>query len=581
MKKTLALILALVMVLTMGIPVVASAANDDGEITIVNATIGEDYAAYKLFDLTYTAGTPTKVSYSLTKSSSTTDWYNRLIDASSPFELISTTTPNFYYGELKDKLADETVVDDEYVVNWLTDTDTFDISKKLNSEDSTPSGGATSDVVVFDDLPYGYYYVTSSVGAVVTINSTLPKVRIIDKNEGPDWDYPEDPEDPEGSDRVGKVIVDSVVHCDPDDPDSHTHSEECYYITENSANYGDTVNFSIGVDAKGYIGTEIATYYYVTDVLAEGFDGIDHDDLAVLIDGETLTENTDYTIKYSTDSKSFQVIVPTVDKETIDGKTYWKPKYGSNFMIEVKYSAKVNEDAVITEGGNLNIANYGYEKAPNDPDKPRTDDPENPKYDPETPNYPPYNPDNPPKPYDKSTEKTTTTYVYAIKILKVDPDGNPLTGAEFSVKLGDTVIKASATDQQGVYNYDPNGDTQFVVDDLGQLTIKGLKEGTYTIKEELAPQGYNKLRSTASVTADLDSYSEVTTYYDEDGKAVEQKVTGGSDLTIDVCEIEIENNSGTELPETGGMGTTLFYVFGAIMVLGAAVLLITRRRVTE
>ena len=52
----------------------------------------------------------------------------------------------------------------------------------------------------------------------------------------------------------------------------------------------------------------------------------------------------------------------------------------------------------------------------------------------------------------------------------------------------------------------------------------------------------------------------------------------GKTLTLTPVTAKVENKSGSELPETGGMGTTIFYVLGSILVLGAAVLLITKKR---
>jgi LPXTG-motif cell wall-anchored protein len=83
------------------------------------------------------------------------------------------------------------------------------------------------------------------------------------------------------------------------------------------------------------------------------------------------------------------------------------------------------------------------------------------------------------------------------------------------------------------------------------------------------------------------TYSTKTVYYDADGKVIHEEATGGTskeitanyeDLKEEANVLEIENKTGTELPSTGGIGTTIFYVIGAILVLGAGILLVTRRR---
>ena len=91
----------------------------------------------------------------------------------------------------------------------------------------------------------------------------------------------------------------------------------------------------------------------------------------------------------------------------------------------------------------------------------------------------------------------------------------------------------------------------------GKLLTKfeGLANGTYTLVESTVPDGYNKLADTTVTIAD----SDVT-------------------LTNLSQAITVVNKAGSELPSTGGIGTTIFYVIGAILVLGAGVLLVTRRR---
>ena len=102
-----------------------------------------------------------------------------------------------------------------------------------------------------------------------------------------------------------------------------------------------------------------------------------------------------------------------------------------------------------------------------------------------------------------------------------------------------------------------NGDKASAVDSFttvasGKIVIKGVDLDSYTLVETAAPAGYNKLN--------------------QDKKF---NVTADQALTV-----EIPNNSGTELPSTGGMGTTIFYVLGSVLVLGAVVLLVTKKRMS-
>lgn len=91
---------------------------------------------------------------------------------------------------------------------------------------------------------------------------------------------------------------------------------------------------------------------------------------------------------------------------------------------------------------------------------------------------------------------------------------------------------------------------------IGEATINGLDAKTYYLQEDKAPAGYNKLAERVPVTVN------------------ETTAAVGVDFAV-------ENNAGTELPSTGGMGTTLFYVVGGILVAAAAVLLVTKKRMAN
>ena len=170
--------------------------------------------------------------------------------------------------------------------------------------------------------------------------------------------------------------------------------------------------------------------------------------------------------------------------------------------------------------------------------------------------------------------------------MKVDPNGDPLTGAEFSVKTAagaEIWAKKTAT---GVYEYCTSGTEgavkQFQTNDKGVLVIKGVAAGKYSVTEEVAPAGYNLLQEAKEVEAVLKtSYTTtVTTYVDETGKVTDQKTatTKEYDAGANVVGLVVVNQSGTELPSTGGMGTTLFFALGGILVAGAAVLLVVKKR---
>ena len=154
----------------------------------------------------------------------------------------------------------------------------------------------------------------------------------------------------------------------------------------------------------------------------------------------------------------------------------------------------------------------------------------------------------------------TVTKTYQFEVLKYaanDSAKNPLAGATFQLKdaSGQVVklIKISDTEYRVA-----NGDEEGAVDSFttvasGKIVIKGVDLDKYTLVETAAPAGYNKLKDPVAVTV----------------------------LATNALTVEVPNASGALLPSTGGMGTTLYYTLGAILVLGAGVLLVTKKRMSE
>ena len=226
----------------------AAVAENDGSITIQNATAGQTYAIYKVFDATYSG---TNISYTYTKTGESDALFAALTDtedALNPFVLTATVVENVYNVTIN---ADATA---EAISEWLT------AHKDLLTQ--TASQVAASSTVVFENLPYGYYYVTSTLGAAVSIDTVTPNVTIIDKNQEPDWD------------NGGKYINVAGVRV---------------YI--NSANIGETLNFVVPVVATNGVGDKLATSYIIDDTLPTGITF--NDDLKVYIDGDELVIDED------------------------------------------------------------------------------------------------------------------------------------------------------------------------------------------------------------------------------------------------------------------------------------------------
>ena len=185
-------------------------------------------------------------------------------------------------------------------------------------------------------------------------------------------------------------------------------------------------------------------------------------------------------------------------------------------------------------------------------------------------------------------EKEETIFTYAIALKKVNNKGKDLPGAVFqfpfyvksTADANGAYIYAGTTPKEGLTN-------QITTPESGVIVVKGVKSGSYEITEVTAPAGYNKL--TAPVTVEAVKTNSTTThttvYLDKDGnkvnesaKVIEVKV----DIdTIAATAVVVVNKAGTELPSTGGMGTTIFYVLGAVLVVGAGVLLVTKKRMSQ
>ena len=170
---------------------------------------------------------------------------------------------------------------------------------------------------------------------------------------------------------------------------------------------------------------------------------------------------------------------------------------------------------------------------------------------------------------------TTTTYTWKLPIYKYHKDGETkkaLAVAEFILYKGseENRVYAQVTDGKLTgWTRTKTEATKLVSGDDGMIAVEGLDADTYYLEETKAPGGYNKLAGPVKV--------EISHTVSAEG--ADMTHTLKQDAT-DVGKVEIENKSGTELPNTGGIGTTIFYVLGSILVIGAVVLLITKKRMS-
>jgi len=391
---------------------------------------------------------------------------------------------------------------------------------------ATNAASAKSDgsKLNFNGLDYGYYVVTTTQGSqLISVDSTMPDVTVYDKN-------------------TKEITADKTV-----DNVSYSIGDTVNYTAEFA-----TVNFyGEGSGAKQVI------KYTITDTLPEFLADVVIDSVVITKADGTTTDATLTVNSFDADGKI------VIDWANEVATKQWTSKYDNGAKIIVKYHG------TLTSVTNINTADKNTVKI-----QPTLDD-----------NTTPWN-DN----WKDSTEIKT----YGAALKKTDGT-KALAGAEFTVK-GLTVQAGDAAGEYIVVSYDPDSDdesTTLVTNEDGKLYIVGLASDVkLTVTETKAPDGYNKLDAPVELTPQVMTTAIYTAsgtiYYDADGNVVAEESSSSSsevvekNLTdLDANAVEVINNAGTELPSTGGMGTTLFYILGSVMVLAAVVLLVTKKRMAS
>lgn len=173
--------------------------------------------------------------------------------------------------------------------------------------------------------------------------------------------------------------------------------------------------------------------------------------------------------------------------------------------------------------------------------------------------------------HSKTEERETNTYTWGIPVFKYTGNDEALAGAKFILSTKENPSEEDAlkfTNEGDKYRYaTTGGDTELVSSADGMININGLQSGTYYLKETKAPDGYNTLKDPIKIVVEGDETT---------GKRV-IKVDKNGDATI-VDKVKVQNNKGSILPSTGGMGTTLIYVVGSILVLASGIVLFSKRK---
>lgn len=380
------------------------------------------------------------------------------------------------------------------------------------------------------NVPYGYYLIAETAAGTSNTYS-LTMIDTADKAEMT-VDLKED-----------TVTSDKKVQ---DKNDSTGETSEW----QDSADYdiGDNVPFRLsGTVAKDFESYDNAYKYVFHDKMSAG-----------------LTFQNDVVVKYQNPNSQTEVVIDSskynvvtsgidctfevqfADLKTIEGLV-------GGATIYVYFTAELNENADIGNPGNPNTSNVEFSN----------------------------------NPYDKGTgttpDDTVVVFTYKVVINKVDGTTNePLPGAKFTLSKYDEATETWI-------------EKEVVVTEEGTtFTFTGLDDGYYKLEETKVPDGYNKIDPIYFTVKATHAGTVIT--WDDNSKYLEDLTateTTEEHVNVDAGSIRFEatpsvddgsltstvkNNSGTELPETGGIGTTIFYVVGTILLFGAAVLLVTKRR---
>jgi fimbrial isopeptide formation D2 family protein/LPXTG-motif cell wall-anchored protein len=399
---------------------------------------------------------------------------------------------------------------------------------------------------------------------------------------------------------------------------------------ETTAAYDQTLYFKLTGNVSSRIDNFKEYYYEFTDKMSKGLEYVD-DSIHVYYNSiSSDNEITKYFYKnvsnYSaTDGTTIKVAIQDLkqlENIKVSDATDAASKYPlKDKDIIVTYQAKLNGDAVIKDP-NTNEVQLSFYNDPNHSGTGNSDTPS------ETPGEPTPKSDIP---KGESEKDTVNVYTTALQITKINTEKNRLTGAKFKIegngqskvitisdkytlmteeeknaytgdvyyllKDGTYTKTAPKDDTKDLYTYVQryykleknvetvgNGDVtttnmEATVGDDGVLTFWGLGAGTYTLTETNPPSGYNAI-APQTIKIEYGNATGTTTsgkqFYVSNYNAI------GSAATYDgMLYYDCENQLGSTLPTTGGIGTTIFYVVGTILVLGAGIALVTRRRMRK
>ena len=338
------------------------------------------------------------------------------------------------------------------------------------------------------------------------------------------------------------------------------HSTDEKWVDETDYNFGDTIPYKVTVKVPANIGE--LKEFILTDTPVGLKDDVST--IAIKCGTTTLVKDNDYTV-----SESGAGFVITFDT------TQNRVKATAGQEIVITYDAKLTADAnQVVDLDNPNTVKLEYSNK--------------------------IVPDGEPDPGRKEIHDGAVVYSFAIKIDKVNDEGEPLEGVEFDLyrevesnvtgaQKGDTIEGAGLDANKYFVKVNNN---KLTTDVNGNITQTGLADGKYWLVETKTATGYNLLKAPVEITLNYEYETKwkLEEEFDSNGVLIKQKyeevtikkdgspVTGTQDLSAGTLLEKVVNKHGFELPTTGGMGTFLFTFVGVAMMAAAVILFFTSKK---
>ena len=520
MKKMFSLALALIMALALTVPALAATDNTPKTITIANSEDGQTYTAYKIFDVTISGE-----NYAYTIDSDSQFWDTIIDFMDGENNVLTTNEPALKVGNgltlSESSEAANSGAAGEYKWNVIGDSlNAVALAEHLNAAIL-----ATKATVATDD-DFENAGSVAATGANAVINVTGAGYYFVDSSMGAlcalDTADTVTVYEKNSKPSIQKKVQEDSNKNWGDSADADFNDIVKFELTVNT---GTEDAYEGNTDDTANLGTGVDDDYVIVDALPAGMTY--QDDIVVKVGSDTWTLDTDYTVDSTTVADQITITLL---------KTGALKDLAQNTNIIITYSASLDNDAVVDGNGNINTVTLTY--------------------------------------HGETSTDTATVYTYAFDLVKTDVDNAVITGAEFKLYASKTVDNDEVIDETaeigviydaalGAYRKVVDGETATVIT-AGNVVVSGLDSDTYFLVETKAPAGYNMLTAPVEVVIEGDNLEATVT---------DDVWTAGG--------VHVINNSGTELPSTGGMGTTIFYVIGGVLMAGAAVLLVTKKKLAN